>query len=102
MGIRSIAAAVAAVCLATPAQGQQETRRIPCTDRGTAQALLEKNHGELPVAIGIEVSGRIFELYHAPSGTFSVLITDQRSRSCLIFQGTGMDVMPAQPPGDES
>ncbi len=73
---------LAAVFGAAPASAQG-----PCAPRQRLAAALTGQYGEQPVARG-NGDGFVIELFAAPSGAFSLLVSRPGGLSCIIAAGT--------------
>ncbi|MBY6159553.1 hypothetical protein KUV73_01665 [Mameliella alba] len=71
-----------------------------CADRATVVDRLDQRFGERQILIGLTTSTTMLELWAAEdSGRFTVLITDARSRSCIMASGTELMIDYPDPPG---
>ena len=61
---------------------------------------LGRTFGETPFASGIQGGGRLFELFAARRGeTWTVVVTDPDGESCIMTEGTQLDLAPPEPVG---
>lgn len=91
---RICAAALLAAFLLPPAGAQ----RGFCMMREEAVAFLAGRFGETLIAAGRIGDIAAFELFAAPSGTWTVVTTDTRGVSCMVLSGDGFSpVRPAEP-----
>lgn len=88
------AAALVAVFLCE-AQAQQ----MPCGPRVQIIEGIGKKYKEVPNAIGIASQGTLVELFVAPSGTWTMLLTRGDGVSCLMGVGTDWQPLPPSKPG---
>ncbi len=79
------AALVAAFSL--PA-GDAEAARV-CGPRETIAKRLADGYGERPAAAGVTRAGSLIELYVAPSGSFTLVVTRPDGLACLLAAGEG-------------
>ena len=67
----------------TPAAGQ-----VLCGPRDGLDALLKQRFGETRQAMGVSTDAqRIIELFMAPDGSWTIVVTDTRGRSCIVLAG---------------
>ena len=85
---------------ASPGWGQEPP---PCMDWKQLTDFLEKEHGEVAVGVGIDISGtRMLEVYASPSGSFTVLVTIAGGPACLVASGQGWQtIQPKKKQGPE-
>ena len=65
----------------------QSAQAIPCGERGKIIDRLKKVYSEDPASIGVMSNGSIIEVYASPDGTFTVLITAPKGKTCLVASG---------------
>ena len=69
-----------------------------CGDRDDIAAELLRQHGEKPVARGVLLDGaHVFEVFAAPSGSFTVVITGTAGIACIPAAGLGWETLPKPP-----
>ena len=74
-----------ALIVAVAASGAQ------CGDREQTLKQFERLYGEKVVARGV-MTGRLMEILASPSGTWSIFITDPRTKqACILAAGDGFD-----------
>ncbi len=79
-----LAALVAASSFAAPVSS-----RAICTDRASLVELLRKSHSEARIGLGLTTNGKgVVEVFVAPGGTWSLLVTAIGGQSCVIATGT--------------
>ncbi len=81
-----------------------QLNRSACLLRDKAVASLAQLHGEVPVALGTHVSGKIvFELFvqvrDAAPRTWTILRTDTKGLSCIMAVGEDWVELEPVPPG---
>lgn len=79
-------------CLALPATAFG----LPqfCSTRDKVLSELDAKYNEVPAVRGLASNGVVFEVTVAASGTWSVVITDTKGVSCLIWWGTAWEQLP--------
>lgn len=79
---------LAVLLLAVPAQAA-----VPvCGDRDHIASELQRQHGEKPVARGVLLDGmHVLEVFVAPSGSFTVVITSALGLACIPAAGLGWE-----------
>ena len=88
-------AAVAAV-LSSPAHAQQAQ---PCDERSAVVARLAERYGETLQSLGLTRNGKVLEVYASTAtGTWTVIVTDEAGRSCLVEAGETWEAV-GTPPG---
>jgi hypothetical protein len=56
---------------------------------------LARHYDEVPLARGVQGDGRLFELYAGKAGaTWTVVVTDPSGESCIVNEGTSLEVLP--------
>ena len=74
----------------TPAAGQ-----VLCRPRDGLDALLKQRFGETRQAVGVSADARrIVELFVAPDASWTIIVTDTQSRSCIVLSGEGWTQTP--------
>ncbi len=69
-----------------------------CGDRDHIASELLRQHGEKPVARGVLLDGaHVLEVFAAPSGSFTVLITGTQGIACIPAAGLGWEKL-SKPP----
>lgn len=58
-----------------------------CGERTVVVANLNKNYSEVLVSMGLENTGSVIEVLAAPSGSFTILITQPNGLSCVMVAG---------------
>lgn len=91
-----IAAAVAfalyALYTASPADAQGA---VPCGDRAKVVALLAKRYKEVPRAMGLASRSGILEIYVSEKGSWTILMTSTKGRSCMLAVGENWEDLKA-------
>ena len=88
--LRWIVAALIASMVAAPAAAQ-----IACTTERTELIKhLSGNYQESPVARGLTLDGALFEILTSKAGSWTVLITQPNSVSCVVASGEAWDTIP--------
>ena len=66
-----------------PASGQ-----VLCGPRDGLDDLLKQRFGETRQAVGVSTDARrIVELFMAPNGSWTIVVTDTQGRSCIVLAG---------------
>jgi len=60
-----------------------------CGDRQFLLQSLANEHKEARVALGLAASGQVVEVLVAPSGSWSIVVSQPNGRACLIGAGQG-------------
>lgn len=75
---------VAVSGVASPAEA-----KMPCAPRTVVVERLKTGFGEGPAGLGLQSSGRLFEVWAAPTtGTWTFLVSLADGRTCIIASGT--------------
>ena len=84
----AILAAFLLLLVLPPAASQQPV----CGDRDHIASELLRQHGEKPVARGVLLDGaHVLEVFAAPSGSFTVVITGTQGIACIPAAGLGWE-----------
>lgn len=86
-----------AVASAAPAAAQPVC--MPHED--LTSALLE-DHEEQPVSMGVDLRGIIVEVFAAPSGSWTLVVTKPDGISCLLATGEHWETLPVSNAGVQS
>ncbi len=81
-GICALAAAFVSLAPAAYAQGA-----VPCGDRAKVIGLLAKRYQEVPRAMGLASRSGVLEIYVSEKGSWTILMTTTKGRSCMIAVG---------------
>ncbi|MEM9060654.1 MAG: hypothetical protein AAGD13_09345 [Pseudomonadota bacterium] len=84
------ALALVSVCVAfsTTAQAQ-----MVCGARGEIIKQLEKKYGETRRSLGLQQGRGVVEIYaSAKTGSWTILVTDARGKSCLMAAGEAFEI----------
>jgi hypothetical protein len=66
-----------------------------CGSHAAVARWLAGNFAEKPLARGLQGDGRLFELFMAKdSGTWTVVVTDSSGESCIVTEGTSLELLP--------
>lgn len=68
--------------------------QMMCGERGKVADTLEQKYAETPVSIGLANNGAVIEVFAAPSGTWTIIMTQPTGQSCLIGSGENWTNMP--------
>lgn len=78
---------ILAIALLIPAAAGAQT--LPCAPRERVLAHVIDRMGEVRLAEGQAARGALIELFAAPGGTWTLILTLPDGRSCLLANGTG-------------
>lgn len=73
---------------AQPQSGAQASAGPICGKRSLFVSRLKDRYEEKPVSVGLASNGVIIEVFAAPSGSFSILVTRPEGVSCLVTSGS--------------
>ena len=74
-----------------PAQAQ-----VMCGERRAVVENLEKTYSEAPVSIGLASNGSVIEVLAAPSGSFTIILTQPNGVSCVMAAGENWEDLPTR------
>lgn len=60
---------------------------IPCAPHDNVQQSLKQIHAEKPVSRGIDARGAMVEVFAAPAGNWTIVVTEPGGMSCLMASG---------------
>ena len=92
-------ASVLALCVTTPSVAQ-----VLCGDRKTIVEGLEKEYGETRRTVGLLQQGRgVVETYASvKTGSWTILVTDTRGKSCLLAAGEAFSLEEPKEPEEKT
>jgi len=70
----------------TPSLSQAQSHAF-CGERASVVAGLENKYSETPVSIGLATNGAVIEIFASQQGSFTIMITTPKGRSCLVAAG---------------
>ncbi|WP_350335583.1 hypothetical protein [Coralliovum pocilloporae] len=78
-----------AACLSTGLMNSeaQAQRGMPCAARADMIGLLKDRYKEAPRAVGLISSRGVMEVYVSQEGTWSILMTSAKGKTCIIAAG---------------
>ena len=76
-----MATAAAAIAFTIPASAG------PCAEREAITKKLAESYHETRQAIGLAGEAQVVEVYSSASGTWTLLVTDTKGRTCVIAAG---------------
>lgn len=77
------------------ADGDEDVGFRGCGSHAAVARWLAGNFAELPMARGVQGDGRLFEIYMAKEGaTWTVVVTSPAGESCIVTEGTSMELLP--------
>ena len=76
-----------ALLIAGSASPATADAQMMCGDRSKVADTLEQKYSETPVSIGLASNGSVIEVFAAPSGTWTIIMTQPTGQSCLIGSG---------------
>lgn len=83
---RGIAASLVLLGVLPPLSGAGA--QAICGTRAALTESLERRYAEEPVSIGVDRDGAVVEVFAAPSGTWTILVTRSTGVSCLLSSGS--------------
>ena len=87
---KTAALAVVPLCLAFSSTAQAQ---MVCGARGEIIAQLEKKYGETRRSVGLQQGRGVVEIYASKNtGSWTILVTDTRGKSCLMAAGEAFQV----------
>jgi len=70
-----------------------------CGSRSEVVDWLDRMFGEKPFARGVQGDGRLYELFAAAGGvTWSVVVTAPDGESCILSEGSELELVPTGKP----
>jgi hypothetical protein len=85
----TLAATAALAVTAGPAQAQ-----MICGERDAIVAQLERKYGETRRSVGLQEGRAVVEVYASDkTGSWTILVTDTRGRSCLMAAGEAFEAL---------
>jgi hypothetical protein len=66
----------------------------PCLPRAEAVAKLAESYGEQAIGLGLGRGGMVYELFVAPEGNWTILMTRPGGASCIGASGEGWEISP--------
>lgn len=89
----SLAAIVAVAPVVAPVAGSAATQMV-CGERAAIIAQLERKYGETRRSIGLQQGRGLVEVYASEkTGSWTILLTDTRGRSCLMAAGDAFEAL---------
>ena len=58
-----------------------------CGDHDDLRRALQAQHAEMPKSLGLAHNGAVIEVYAAPSGSWTMLLTRPDGQACVIGHG---------------
>ncbi len=65
-----------------------------CAERGVVTGHLRDRYGETRTGAGVAASGALIELFVAPTGTWTLIVSRPDGQSCIVSHGDGWDSPP--------
>lgn len=82
------ASVMAALLLSSSLSSHADAQRsIPCAARSDMIGLLKDRYKEAPRALGMIASRGVMEVYVSEEGTWSILMTSAKGKTCIIAAG---------------
>jgi hypothetical protein len=96
--IAALLVATASTIAAAPAGSAGEGIGLEgCGARADVVSWLAQNFGEMPLVRGVQGDGRLFELYAGKTGaTWTVVVTEPGGESCIVSEGTSLELLPEE------
>ena len=82
-----------AAAFAVPAQAEAQTA---CGKRNEIVKMLSDKYRETPRALGIAGQTNLLEVYTSKSGSWTLLLTQPRGRTCIVGAGQSWEELPDQ------
>jgi len=86
-----------------PVMPEQAFAAPQCAPYRQMAEILSRRFGETPRAFGLVGADRILQLFTAPGGSWTILVTAGSGRSCILAAGENWEDLPADrtaEPGD--
>lgn len=83
-----------------PPPSRGATPRVLCRDRAEIIGVLRQRFDETQRSFGLQSDGLVLEMYAAPSGSWTALITRPDGTSCIVASGEAWTELPPPPVGD--
>ena len=64
-----------------------------CGERAKFIETLARQYQEAPTAIGMTSNGQIIEVLTSAKGTWSIIITSPKGKTCLVASGDAWEIM---------
>ena len=80
----------------TPVNAQQ----VVCRDRGALVQTLATRFDETQRMFGLQSDDRVLELYAAPDGSWTAIVTMPSGKSCVVAAGEAWTEVAPQPVGE--
>ena len=71
--------------------------QVVCADRRQVTEHLTRNFGELQAGTGLTFAGRAIELFVAPTGTWTIVVTRPDGMACIISHGEAWQAKGVRP-----
>ena len=65
-----------------------------CAPHADMLALLAKQYGEAPKAVGIVNATRVVEILSSREGSFTILVTSEDGMACILAAGQDFELVP--------
>ena len=91
---------VATPSVDTPPKEITPTATRFCGPHDEIAAALLKGYSEKPVAMGLETTGTVVEVFSSLSRSWTVLITNPAGMSCAMAAGENWELIPEEPAGE--
>lgn len=72
-----------------------------CADRDLVLITLAENYGEKQSGYGLAANSAMVELFTAPTGSWTLLVTYPNGGTCVIASGQAWETVPPVKPGTE-
>jgi len=97
---RDILAAGALSALAIGSAADAAAQQVMCRDRAEVVEMLSSRFDEAPRFMGMNARGQVLEVWLAPDGSWTAVVSTPGGRSCIVAAGFGGDLLPPRPTGD--
>ena len=91
-----------AVALAASVVSHAAAAAMLCIPHETMTQNLRESHAEQPVSMGLDNSGVMIEVFAAPAGNWTIVMTQPNGMSCLMAAGQSWETLPVTNAGARS
>jgi len=77
-----------------------DAARTVCKDRSEIVEILNRKFGATQRSFGLQSDRRVLELYAAPSGSWTAILTMPNGKSCVVASGEAWTTVPPKPAGE--
>lgn len=77
------------------AASSAQSQEFICGEYEEIARVLAEQYGEQRRFVGIDATGNLLEMYVAPGGSFTAVLTQPGGPSCLVATGEAGNILPA-------